>query len=342
GDDPVARIDVPTNVGLTGGCVDGQDEVIIRGVADVGSNLFDSYTVAYRALTDAAYTTIVTSTTPEPAPAVLAAWDANALPEGPYIIQLTVRSRSGLSSTDEAVVWISQEFDTFSTNVSGSGLVGGDVCVNGTVTDESCGPVTITVSVDGETINTISNEEGVTNARLATWDSTSFPDGTYVIQIVADNALEQNQLGGVSYSVIVDNTPPVATLTNLENCARFDQDAQIEIRGNATDANIRDWSIDVLGGPFETWTQINGILQPTDANATGLLAVWDTADLPACSYVLRLTTVDDTIVNCDDRRIARDYATVSVGCPADQNFDGVVTPADFNAWVLNYNSGCGR
>ncbi|MEO1584978.1 MAG: immunoglobulin domain-containing protein [Planctomycetota bacterium] len=27
-------------------------------------------------------------------------------------------------------------------------------------------------------------------------------------------------------------------------------------------------------------------------------------------------------------------------CPADQNFDGMLTPADFTAWVLNYNAGC--
>ena len=27
-------------------------------------------------------------------------------------------------------------------------------------------------------------------------------------------------------------------------------------------------------------------------------------------------------------------------CPADQNFDGVLTPSDFNAWIINYNNGC--
>ena len=27
-------------------------------------------------------------------------------------------------------------------------------------------------------------------------------------------------------------------------------------------------------------------------------------------------------------------------CPADQNFDGILTPADFGAWVANYNAGC--
>ncbi len=27
-------------------------------------------------------------------------------------------------------------------------------------------------------------------------------------------------------------------------------------------------------------------------------------------------------------------------CPADQNFDGMLSPADFTAWIFNYNSGC--
>ncbi len=31
----------------------------------------------------------------------------------------------------------------------------------------------------------------------------------------------------------------------------------------------------------------------------------------------------------------------TVDCPADQNFDGVLSPADFNSWIINYNNGCG-
>lgn len=27
-------------------------------------------------------------------------------------------------------------------------------------------------------------------------------------------------------------------------------------------------------------------------------------------------------------------------CPADQNFDGILSPADFNAWIINFNNGC--
>lgn len=27
-------------------------------------------------------------------------------------------------------------------------------------------------------------------------------------------------------------------------------------------------------------------------------------------------------------------------CLADTNADGLITPADFNAWVLNFNAGC--
>ncbi|MEO1716608.1 MAG: FG-GAP-like repeat-containing protein [Planctomycetota bacterium] len=41
--------------------------------------------------------------------------------------------------------------------------------------------------------------------------------------------------------------------------------------------------------------------------------------------------------------VTSDPAVIAVRsspCPADQNFDGTLTPADFNAWVLNFNSGC--
>ncbi|MEM9662638.1 MAG: right-handed parallel beta-helix repeat-containing protein [Planctomycetota bacterium] len=30
----------------------------------------------------------------------------------------------------------------------------------------------------------------------------------------------------------------------------------------------------------------------------------------------------------------------SADCPADQNFNGILEPGDFNAWVLNFNAGC--
>ncbi len=35
-----------------------------------------------------------------------------------------------------------------------------------------------------------------------------------------------------------------------------------------------------------------------------------------------------------------DSGPAAPDCPADQNFDGIVSPADFSAWVSNYNAGC--
>ncbi len=32
--------------------------------------------------------------------------------------------------------------------------------------------------------------------------------------------------------------------------------------------------------------------------------------------------------------------TTIADCPADQNFDGVLTAADFNSWIVNFNNGC--
>ncbi|MEL7483557.1 MAG: hypothetical protein AAFN41_04295 [Planctomycetota bacterium] len=52
--------------------------------------------------------------------------------------------------------------------------------------------------------------------------------------------------------------------------------------------------------------------------------------------------VYDCVVTTQTQTIISDSAIVAVrnDCPADQNFDGILDPADFNAWVLNYHRGC--
>ncbi|MEL6499483.1 MAG: immunoglobulin domain-containing protein [Planctomycetota bacterium] len=54
------------------------------------------------------------------------------------------------------------------------------------------------------------------------------------------------------------------------------------------------------------------------------------------------TGVYDCVVSNVNGSVTTAEAALGVrtACPADQNFDGFVTPADFNAWVLNFNSGC--
>ena len=71
----------------------------------------------------------------------------------------------------------------------------------------------------------------------------------------------------------------------------------------------------------------------TNAVIAGLLGEWDTSNLPACPYVLRLVVSDSAIVDCNGaiHHHSEFMVSVNVGCeecPGDLNNDGVINAAD--------------
>ncbi len=61
----------------------------------------------------------------------------------------------------------------------------------------------------------------------------------------------------------------------------------------------------------------------TDCNGNGRIDACEIAENPDLD-----SNNDGVLDGCD------------ADCPADQNFDGLLTPADFTAWLLNYSIGC--
>jgi len=107
---PEALIAAPIHLG----CQCGLEEVL--GVADVGSGMFDRWDLEYRATSVDVWTPLAESGTAVPFPGgLLTSWDTTLLAEGRYLLRLTVTSISGLTATDEVVVWISRDFDAAST-----------------------------------------------------------------------------------------------------------------------------------------------------------------------------------------------------------------------------------
>ncbi|MEL7483010.1 MAG: hypothetical protein AAFN41_01530 [Planctomycetota bacterium] len=119
----------------------------------------------------------------------------------------------------------------------------------------------------------------------------------------------------------------------------------------------------VLSGPFSQATTEGGsaiTLQTTTTRATSFQwkkdgqniadgggfagATTETLTVPANASAAGIYTLDAS--NPEDSTTSQQAFVVvrpdpnAVDCPADQNFDGMLSPADFNAWVLNYNTGC--
>jgi len=322
GPPPVARIDAPT----ANGCLCGSDGV--DGVAHVDLDLLDHWTLEIRSTSEESWTLLVDSDIDVPEPGgPLAVWDSSGLAEGRYLLKLTVVSQSGLSATDEVVVWVSRDFDAVGFNFlwgnvgmpSVAGFVADNACPIGSVGDNGCGGVTYTVDYTPSGTGAYtpidpampSYAGGASNSLLGSWDTLAplVPDGPYDVRVVGTNVCGQQKTA--TRSVIVDNTPPVAELTAPANCTVFQPDDLVEIRGTASDANLVSWSLSVIGGPYATWHSLE-----TGASSVvdGLLANWDTSGLPECGYVLRLIAVDAAVPNCgSSRRSVTRYRALGLG-----------------------------
>ncbi len=332
GPPPVARIDAPT----ANECLCGSDGV--TGVAHVDLGLLDHWALEYRSTAVDSWTLLAESDIDVPEPGgSLTVWDSSGLAEGRYLLKLTVHSLSGLSATDEVVVWVSRDFDGVGFNFlwgnvgmpSVADFVAGNACPIGSVGDGGCGGVSYTVDFapsGGGAFTPIDPTMpiyagGASNSLLGTWDTiaTAVPDGTYNVQVIGTNACGQQQ--SALRSVTVDNTPPVAALTAPVSCTVFHPDDLVEIRGTASDANLVSWSLSIIGGPHTTWhTLASGNSSVVD----GLLTTWDTSGLPECGYVLRLRVTDAAIPNCgSSRRDAIVYRAFGLGVNGCMFTDGV-------------------
>lgn len=79
----------------------------------------------------------------------------------------------------------------------------------------------------------------------------------------------------------------------------------------------------------------------------GVLATWNTADLPACAYTLRLLVSDESQVNClTTHHQSEALVSVLVGggnsteCAGDADMDGDVDLGDLGLLLQNYGVIC--
>lgn len=345
GPPPVARIDLPSAYPLDGSCLCATGGVV-TGVATAPGTFFASYTLAYRPVSGDAFTTFATSSTAVGEPGgTLGVLNTGALAEGFYLIKLTATTRSGLSATDEQVVWVSRDFDGIS--ASNPAVAAATVCVTGTLSDNNCGPVEYIAEYrrtgSGAAYQPFDPSEPVyagsrINQTIATWDTRALgvPDGTYDIRVTGSNGCGQSET--YASQVIVDNTAPEAVIDVPENCF-VAEDSPLTIRGTAFDANLSGWSLSYTGGAE------NGFRTIASGNTNivnGVLGVWDVSGLEPCAYTLRLTVSDRAVVNCGPNTQSRSYyVSINVGCEGDENGDGVKDIFDIITFFNNFSRACG-
>ena len=312
--DPCAEDDVPPIAEMTSPpaqvCV--CDPVTIVGTADDAN--FSHYVLEYRRATDTAWTTIHASSTPVVS-GVLGVWNASGLAQGHYLLRLTATDLCGHSETAVNVVWLGTEFDnlTIRSPLDGA-VVGGDVCIDGTVWDNYCFDeyaVLYRPNAGGSWLPVDPSHpvytSTVINDPFATWDTvgTASADGVYGIRVTAVDDCGNDATEDVG--VIVDNTAPNAEITDPTACSHVE--GLVEVHGTARDRNLASWVLQYTGGDASGWVTIqSGTTSVTD----GVLGTWDTTRLRRCAYTLRLVVTDQAVLNCNSAVHHRSEYTVSV------------------------------
>src|SRR5690606_16829482 len=112
----------------------------------------------------------------------------------------------------------------------------------------------------------------VINDPLAEWQAGAMVDGKYDVRLRGEDAC--GNVETITRTIIIDNTRPVAEITSPTPCDWAC--STVEIRGTATDENLRSWSVQYTGGAERGWRTI---ASGTSNVRGGVLAEWDTTGL---------------------------------------------------------------
>ncbi len=312
---PVAEIDKP------GSEVCVCDPLEIYGTAN--DDNFDQYTLEYRLTTDPMWHPITSSNTPVVTD-LLGVWNAAGLPQGRYIIRLTSRDVCGHSETAIIMVWLGTTFDNLTVREPDNGdVVGGEVCVDGTVWDNYCFdkyfveymPIAGVMWHPVDPMNPVYTTT-VINDPFAHWETIDLglSDGDYMLRVRAYD--DCGNTATDAREVIVDNTWPEAEITNPEPCACVE--GVVEVFGTAFDDNLASWTLQYTGGDASSWVTVNSGNAPVIGN---LLSMWDTTALRPCAYTLRLIVRDSAVINCNNAIHHWSEYTVSINVGDCGNYD---------------------
>jgi hypothetical protein len=292
--------------------------------------------------------TLITSGATPVNNAQLVVWNTLA-GENYYTWRLTVTNACGLVSTATHLVYLERDFSTPVIRSPGAGaIVGARVCVDGTVWDQ-CPDTMATYRVEYAPLpaaapyNPVDPANAdyvgtVVNDPFAVWDTASglaaVADGNYRLRVTgADQCGDTSE---TTRDVVVDNTAPVALITAPLSCTYVH--GMVHISGTASDAHMGSWQLLYSGDGTHTW----GTIASGNASVVNAeLAVWDTAALPPCSYLIRLIVDDASTINCGPYTNRTEYTvSVDVGCPGDFNRSGTTSVQDLFDFLAAYFALC--
>ncbi len=318
------------------------DSIQINGSVSDPDGTYVGDRLEYRRSSVSTWT--VADTAIGPRSGLLYTFDMSALPEDYYYLRIVGENECALSASDSTLVYHPTTFGSLALRAPNTGEIhAGYVCFDGTAWTQSCfDHYTVDYRpAGGGLFNPVDPPSSpylstVINDPLASWNTAAGPtavaDGDYDVRLQGTN--DCGDVATVIRTITVDNTPPVALLTQPASCTTVA--GVVDVRGTASDAHIQAWTLQYTGGAAHGWVTIASGITSIVGNH---IANWNTAGLVECAYTLRLVVSDLSSVSCSGNyQQAEYYTSVNIGtpCPADRgdiNCDGTIDFGDINPFV---------
>jgi subtilisin-like proprotein convertase family protein len=326
------------------------DLTTITGTVNANGGEITSYKLEYASDAQGPWTTFATGTGAVAA-GTLGSWNtvATGASEGYKLVRLTATNDLGISSSFGSVMYVDRTAPSiFIRSPLNNSIVGGSVCPNGAISDQTL----VNYRIDYAPGPSFSNYNPIDPSmpvyttppswdRMGTWNTLSggaaVADGTYRIRYQGTDTCGRTTT--LTHDLTVDNTPPVALITSPTACQRLC--GAVAIAGTASDLHLSSWVLQYTGGDAHNWVTIGSGVGNVNG---GTLATWNTSPLRPCAYVLRLVVSDTSQTACGtSSNVAEYYTGVNLGAYAncDQSTGTpLLTANDFQCFINAYAAGC--
>ena len=206
----------------------------------------------------------------------LASWNTTTVPNGTYTLQ-SVASSGGLNGISHGIS-ITVDNPPPTTNVvlpSNAATLSGTATLDATA---SPGVTNVQYQVTGGSLSNavVATATPTIYGWLASWNTTTVPNGTYTLQSVASSG----GLNGISpgISITVDNPPPTTNVVLPSNAATLSGTATLDATASPGVTNVQ---YQVTGGSLS-----NAVVATATPTIYGWLASWNTNTVHNGTYTL--------------------------------------------------------
>jgi hypothetical protein len=220
----------------------------------------------------------------------LAPWPTTYVPDGTYTLQSVVTDAAGAVDYSQGVP-ITVD-NTLTTNVlvpsSGSWVSGSQVVLDAGTPDPLARVSKVEFHLTGGSLSDtlVATATFGPYGWLASWDSTTVPDGTYTLTGVAYDAAG-NQAYGNGATIIVENTPPATSVLVPSNGASL-SGTQVVLDGSApSNLGVTKVEFHLTGGTLN-----NTLVATGSPTYYGWVGHWDSTTVPNGSYTLQSEAYD--------------------------------------------------